>query len=69
MARAYCVVYTTLAYKPPCGVQALLSDPNMDPEYLAMLVTVGVNTKKFKPPLTSIKERYYAMFRGKGGEL
>ena len=26
---------------PPCGVQGLLSDPNMDPEYLAMLVTVG----------------------------
>ena len=54
---------------PPCGVQGLLSDPNMDPEYLAMLVMVGVNKKKFKPPVASIKERYYAMFRGKGGEL
>ena len=30
---------------------------------------VGVNKKKFKPPVASIKERYYAMFRGKGGEL
>ena len=41
----------------------------MDPEYLAMLVMVGVNKKTFKPPVASIKERYYAMFRGKGGEL
>ena len=44
-----------------------LSDPNMDPYYLGMLVMVGTNKSKFKPPLAAIKERYYAKFRGKGG--
>ena len=33
-----------------------------------MLVMVGVNKKKFKPSVTAMKERYYQMFRGKGGE-
>ena len=45
----------------------MLSDPNMDPYYLGMLVMVGTNKSKFKPPLAAIKERYYAKFRGKGG--
>ena len=35
---------------------------------LAILVMVGVNRKKFKPSVTAIKERYYQLFRGKGGE-
>ena len=37
-------------------------------EYLGMLVMVGVNKKKFKPSVKAMKERYYQMFRGKGGE-
>ena len=40
----------------------------MDPVYLAILVMVGVNRKKFKPSVKAILERYYKMFRGKGGE-
>ena len=47
----------------------MLTDPNMDPVYLAILVMVGVNKNKFKPTVAAIKERYYQMFRGKGGEL
>ena len=46
----------------------MLTDSNMDPEYLGMLVMVGVNKKKFKPSVKAMKERYYQMFRGKGGE-
>ena len=46
----------------------MLTDPNMDPEYLGMLVMVGVNKQKFKPSVKAMKERYYQMFRGKGGE-
>lgn len=40
----------------------------MDPHYLGILVMVGTNKSKFKPPLKAIKERYYSKFRGKGGE-
>ena len=46
----------------------MLSDPNMDPFYLGILVMVGTNKSKFKPPLKAIKERYFSTFRGKGGE-
>lgn len=49
-------------------VQGLLSDPNMDPIYLGILVMVGANQKKFKPSVKAIKELYYQKFRGKGGE-
>ena len=45
-----------------------LSDPNMDPEFLAHLVMVLVNKKAFKPTLAAIKDKYYALFRGKGEE-
>ena len=48
-------------------VQGLLSDPNIDPEYLGKLVMVGVNKSKFKPSIQMVKERYYEKFRGKGG--
>ena len=51
-----------------CSPQGLLSDPNMDPHYLGILVMVGINKSKFKPPLKAIKERFYSKFRGKGGE-
>ena len=50
-----------------CSPQGLLSDPNMDPHYLGILVMVGTNNSKLKPPLKAIKE-YYSKFRGKGGE-
>ena len=43
-----------------------LSDPNMDPEYLAILTSIGINKKVYKPSLSEIKDMYYQMFRGKG---
>ena len=43
----------------------LLSDPNMDPHYLAILTAIGVNKKAYKPTWQEIKAKYYAMFRGK----
>ena len=46
----------------------MLSDPNMDPHYLGMLVMVGANKKRFAPSVQAIKERYYQKFRGKSGE-
>ena len=49
-------------------MQGLLSDPNIDPVYLGILVMVGANKKKFKPSVKVVKERYYQNFRGKGGE-
>lgn len=45
-----------------------LSDPNMDPEFLAHIVMVAVNKKAFCPTMGQIKDKYYEMFRGKGGE-
>jgi hypothetical protein len=45
-----------------------LSDPNMDPEFLAHLVMVLVNKKACKPKLNAIKDKYYELFRGQGGE-
>ena len=44
-----------------------LADPNMDPEFLAHLVMCAVNKKAFMPSLTAIKDKYYELFRGKGG--
>ena len=46
----------------------MLSDPNMDPHFLGMLVMVGANKKRFTPSVQAIKERYYKKFRGKSGE-
>ena len=51
-----------------CSPHGLLSDPNMDPYYLGILVMVGANKSKFKPSVKAIKERYYTKFRGKDGE-
>ena len=45
-----------------------ISDPNIDPEFLANLVTMLINKKSFKPSLKEIKEKYYALFRCLGGE-
>ena len=44
-----------------------LSDPNIDPEFLVYLVMTAVNKKAFKPPLQAVKDKYYEMYRGKGG--
>jgi hypothetical protein len=35
-----------------------LSDPNMDPEYLAHLVMVGVNKKSYKQSTANVKDKY-----------
>ena len=45
-----------------------LSDPNMDPEYIAHLVMVGINKKSCKQSTANVKDKYYQLFRGKGGE-
>ena len=44
----------------------LLSDPNINADYLARLVTVSVNKKAFRPSLKAIKAKYYELFRGPG---
>ena len=44
-----------------------LSDPNIDPEFLAHLVMVSVNKKAFQPSIEAIKNKYYELYRGKGG--
>ena len=46
-----------------------LSDPNMNPHYLGMLVMVGMNKKNFKPSLKEVKELYYNKFRHRGTKL
>jgi hypothetical protein len=45
-----------------------LSDFNMDPEYLAHLVMVGVNKKSYKQSTANVKDKYYELFRGQGGK-
>ena len=45
-----------------------LSDPNMNPDFLGKLVMVGANQKRYAPSVQSIKEHYFAKYRGKGGE-
>ena len=45
-----------------------LSDPSMDPEFLAHLVMALVNKKSYTPSNDQIKDKYYELFRGQGGE-
>ena len=45
-----------------------LSDPNMDPAYLATLVFVGSNLKVYMPPMKDIWQRYIRKF-SKNGKL
>ena len=45
----------------------LLADPNLLPSHLSTLVTVGFNKNAFKPPIATIKDKYYEMFRNKKG--
>jgi hypothetical protein len=42
------------------------SDLNMDPEYLAELVMVGVDKKSYKPSTAKVKDKYYELFCGQG---
>ena len=46
----------------------MLADPNLNPAHLAVLVRIGFNKKAFEPAVAAIKEKYYELFRGKGGE-
>ena len=39
----------------------------MDPEFLVHLVMAAANKKAFKPILQAIKDKYFELFRGKGG--
>ena len=45
-----------------------LSDPNMNPEYLATLVYIGSNMKVYMPPTKDIWQRYLRKFT-KNGKL
>jgi hypothetical protein len=45
-----------------------LSDPNMDPEFLAALTSIGVNKKVYKPTVSEIKDMFFKLYRGKGAE-
>ena len=42
-----------------------LSDPNMDPKFLGILVSIMKNKAAFNPPLAAIKQKYFAKFRGR----
>ena len=46
----------------------LLTDPNMDPHFLATLTRIGVNKQAYKPPLDMIRHAYYAKYRGQGAD-
>ena len=41
-----------------------LSDPNIDPHFLAQLTTIGKNKAAFKPTVKAILDKYYAKHRG-----
>ena len=45
-----------------------LSDPNIDPAYLARLVFIGANEKVYMPPVKDIWQRYLKKF-SKHGKL
>ena len=45
-----------------------LSDPNMNPAYLATLVFIGSNEKAYMPPVKDILQRYLRKF-SKHGKL
>jgi hypothetical protein len=43
-----------------------LTNPNMDPNFLAALVMAVVNKKAYCPLVAAIKDKYYELYRGKG---
>ena len=44
----------------------LLTDPNMDPHFLATLTSIAANKKAYEPSWEKIKAKYFEKFRGKG---
>ena len=44
----------------------LLTDPNIDQDFLATLVMISCNKKAFRPTVAAIKAKYYELYRGKG---
>ena len=44
-----------------------LTNPNMDPNFLAALVMAAVNKKAHCPLVAEIKDKYYELYCGKGG--
>ena len=61
------------ATKYKCPVQTFsragnLTDPNINPHYLAKLTRVGINKAVFKPSKDAIQARYYTNFSA-GGKL
>ena len=57
-----------IAHRMQPGAPPMLADPNLNPAHLAVLVRIGFNKKAFEPAVAAIKEKYYELFRGKGGE-
>ena len=48
--------------------KCLLTDPNMDPHFLAVLTSIAINKAAYNPSWEKIKAKYFEKFRGKGGE-
>ena len=46
----------------------LLSDANMDPQFLATLTSIVAGKATYNPPYEKIKAKYFEKFRGKGGD-
>ena len=46
----------------------LLTDPNMDPHFLATLTSIAANKTACKLLWERVKAKYFEKFRGKGGE-
>ena len=46
----------------------LLTDPNMDPQFLVTLTSIAASKAAYKPSYEEIKAKYFEKFRGKGGE-
>ena len=64
---ARCLTFS-IAHRMQPGAPPMLADPNLNPAHLAVLVRIGFNKKAFEPAVAAIKEKYYELFRGKGGE-
>jgi hypothetical protein len=45
-----------------------LSDPNIDPDFLAALTSISVNKKVYKPAVSDIKDMFFKLYRGKAAE-
>jgi hypothetical protein len=45
-----------------------LSDPNIDPDFLATLTSISANKKVYKPTVSEIKDMYAVPRQGRRGE-